>query len=258
MAVTAGAVSAVSSRTSSTERSAQPHMLDLKICPGCGDRADVPVVDEPEPVLVCGVCGHRRPFLRLPMFALTGPSGAGKSSVGPELARALADRVVVLEQDVLWTGGLRDDVDGHPAFRSTWLRMAGMIHQSGRPVVLCGTVVPPEFEPLPERVFFSEIRYLALVAEPEALDRRLRARPAWREWSPSRIDETLEFNDWLQERASSLAPPVRLFDTTHATLDDAVALARDWVLDALAEHGFTTASAARPPAIPARTPVPPG
>ena len=60
---------------------------------------------------------------------------------------------------------LRDDVDGHPAFRSVWLRMAAMIHQSGRPVVLCGTVVPPEFEDLPERVFFSDIHYLALVGE---------------------------------------------------------------------------------------------
>lgn len=233
-------------------------MLDLKICPGCGDRAEVPVVDEPEPVLVCGVCGHRRPFLRLPMFALTGPSGAGKSTVGPELARALAGRVVVLEQDVLWTGALRDDVDGHPAFRSTWLRMAGMVHQSGRPVVLCGTVVPPEFEPLPERVFFSEIRYLALVAEPAVLDRRLRARPAWREWSPSRIDEMLEFNDWLQDAASDLVPPVRLVDTTHATLDDTVAVVCDWVIEGLADHGITTATAADPPVIPARTPVPPG
>lgn len=233
-------------------------MLDLKICPGCGDRAEVPVVDGSEPVLVCGVCGHRWPFRRLPLFALTGPSGAGKSTVGPELARALADRVVVLEQDVLWTGALCDDVDGHPVFRSTWLRMAGMIQQNGRPVVLCGTVVPPEFEALPERVFFSEIRYLALVAEPVTLDRRLRARPAWREWSPSRIGEMLEFNDWLREEASSLAPPVRLFDTTHATLDDAVAVAREWVLDGLAEHGFTTATAADPPVLPARTPAPPG
>jgi ABC-type sulfate/molybdate transport systems ATPase subunit len=36
------------------------------------------------------------------LFALTGPSGAGKSTVGP----------------LLWIDGLRDDVDGHPAFRS--------------------------------------------------------------------------------------------------------------------------------------------
>lgn len=108
-------------------------------------------------MLVCRWCGHRRLFRRLPLLALTGPSASGKSTMGPALAERLSGRVVVLEQDVLWTAGLRDDVDGHPAFRSAWLRLAAMIHQSGRPVLLCGTVVPPEFEPLPERVLFAGI-----------------------------------------------------------------------------------------------------
>ncbi|PRX45498.1 broad-specificity NMP kinase [Prauserella shujinwangii] len=206
-------------------------MLDLKICPGCGEFAEVPRAEQGR--LVCARCGHRREFRRLPLFALTGPSAAGKSTVGPALARLLGDRVVPLEQDVLWTGGLRDDVDGHPAFRSTWLRMAAMIQQSGRPVVLCGTVVPPEFEPLPERVFFSEIHYLALVAEPGVLARRLRARPAWRGWDEPRIAEMLEFNDWLRAEAGRLEPPVRLVDTTTAPLDETVATVCAWVTDRL-------------------------
>ena len=203
-------------------------MLDLKICPACGDRADRPLAEGAE--LFCALCGHRWPFRRLPLFALTGPSGAGKSTVGPRLAERLSDRVVVLEQDVLWTAGLQDDVDGHPAFRSVWLRMAAMIHQSGRPVVLCGTVVPPEFEHLPERVFFSDIHYLAMVGESEVLRKRLRARPEWREWDEPRIDEMLEFNEWLQANAATTSPPVRLFDTTHVPVDAAVDVAEAWVL----------------------------
>jgi broad-specificity NMP kinase len=196
--------------------------LDLRICPWWGDRADRPVVAGAE--LECARCGHRWPFRRLPLFALTGPSGAGKSTLGPLLEARFGGEVVVLEQDVLWTGALRDDV---AAFRSVWLRMAAMLHQNGRPVVLCGTVAPPEFEPLPERAFFSEIHYLALVGTPEALGRRLRARPGWREWDEPRIEEMLEFNDWLQKSAAELG--VDLFDTTEASAEATADHVEKWI-----------------------------
>ncbi|MEA5361806.1 nucleoside kinase [Amycolatopsis sp., V23-08] len=192
--------------------------LDLRICPSCGDRAARPVAAGA--VLTCVRCEHRWPFTRLPLFALTGPSGAGKSTVGPLLTSRFAGEVVVLEQDVLWADALRDDVR---AFRSVWLRMAAMLHQNGRPVVLCGTVAPPEFEQLPERVFFSEIHYLALVSSPDSLRRRLRARPAWREWDEPRIEEMLEFSDWLRNSG------VDVFDTTDVAAEDTADHAEKWI-----------------------------
>ncbi|WP_326956201.1 nucleoside kinase [Amycolatopsis sp. NBC_01286] len=196
--------------------------LDLRICPSCGDRADRPVAVGAE--LSCVRCGHRWPFRRLPLFALTGPSGAGKSTVGPLLTSRFAGEVVVLEQDVLWADALRGDIR---AFRAAWLRMAAMLHQNGRPVVLCGTVAPPELEPLPERVFFSEIHYLALVGSAESLRRRLRARPAWREWDEPRIEEMLEFNDWLQKSAPELG--VEVFDTTDVPPEATADHAEKWI-----------------------------
>ncbi|WP_328612271.1 AAA family ATPase [Amycolatopsis sp. NBC_00345] len=200
-------------------------VLDLRICPACGDRAERPIAEGS--TLSCGRCGHRWPFRRLPLFALTGPSGAGKSTVGPALAARMCGDVVVLEQDVLWTGALRDDVPGHPAFRAAWLRMAAMLHQNGRPVVLCGTVAPPELEALPERVFFSDVHYLALVADPAVLRRRLRARPAWREWDEERIDEMLGFTAWIRGQVDH-------FDTTDVPLDETVAYVEKWVRAGLA------------------------
>jgi len=165
------------------------------------------------------------------VFALTGPSGTGKSTVGRRLVTSLSDRVVVLEQDVLWTAGLQDPANDFRLFRSTWLRLAAMIHQSGRPVVLCGTVVPVQFEQCRQRVLVGDIHYLGLVCEPAVLRERLLARPAWRGWDEPRIAEMLEFNEWMRR-----TEPVDLIDTTSRSLDDTVCAVEAWVrrgLDAL-------------------------
>ncbi|MGH3775226.1 MAG: AAA family ATPase [Pseudonocardiaceae bacterium] len=169
--------------------------------------------------LVCGECGHRQALARQPLFCLTGPSGTGKSTVARALLPRLSDRFVVLEQDVLWLPELSDSTGEHRLFRSTWLRLASMIGQGGRPVLLCGTVVPPELEPLPERALFSAVHYLALTCRPDVLAQRLRARPAWREWDEPRIAEMLDYASWLAAGAATLSPPVTLLDTTDRSVE---------------------------------------
>lgn len=202
--------------------------MNLLVCERCGERTDHPRV-ESGAFVRCVHCGHRWPFQRLPLLCVTGPSGTGKSAVARLLVGSLADRFVVLEQDVLWQAGLRDDGGDHRVFRSAWLRMAAMVHQSGRPVVLVGTVVPPEFEPLPERKLFERIDYLCLTCDPAVLAARLRARPAWREWDEPRIAEMLDYAAWICENAAQFEPPMTLLDTTQARVEETAAAVREWV-----------------------------
>ncbi len=162
----------------------------------------------------CPHCGGERQWYQQPLFCLTGASGAGKSTVAALAGPRLAARVMTLEQDVLWNAELADRPGGVRQFRATWLSLAAMIGQHGRPVLLCGTVVPAELEPLPERALFSRIEYLALLVDPMELADRLAGRPAWRAWDDVRIAETVAFAAGLPALATSSRPPMETLDTT--------------------------------------------
>jgi hypothetical protein len=201
----------------------------LRVCEKCGKWIDEIVVS-PDGAAVCTHCDHHRAFVRLPLFQVTGASGAGKSTVAHALPSALPE-CVILDQDILLSGLPWEE------HRRNWLRVAMNIHQGGRSVVFVATQLPEHYEPLPERAWFSEIHYIALVCDDAEIGRRLRARPAWRGVADDRVNEMQRFNSWLKRIAATTSPPMKLLDTTADDPAVTVAAVATWVREGLVPAG---------------------
>jgi hypothetical protein len=201
----------------------------LDICYHCGLRSEPVTVDAAGPVVACAHCGHRQPFAWLPLFVVTGPSGAGKSTACAHLAPRLGG-VVCLEADTLWGHVAAADAGGYSGYWNVWLTMAVAVHQSGRPVALFGTALPEHIEPCAARPLVRAVHYLALVVDDEELERRLRARPAWRGSAEEGVlARTLGFNRWLREHASRTSPPMALLDATGLSVGEVGDRVEGWL-----------------------------
>jgi 2-phosphoglycerate kinase len=203
----------------------------FNVCPKCGElRADKIILPD-GPYAVCPHCEYQHKFLRLPLFVITGASGVGKSSTCLALAAKTKD-FVVIDSDILWRSEFDQPDTDYRNYREMWLRVCKNISQAGKPVILCGASLPEQFEECIERRYFSEIHYLAVVCSDEALESRLRSRPAWRNSSDEEYIKThLAFNRWLKENASSTQPPMSLLDTSEITVDESVERVEEWLRD---------------------------
>jgi hypothetical protein len=161
----------------------------------------------------------------LPLFIVTGASGAGKTAVVPELRRLLPEWEV-FETDILWDSG------GDWFFvKQNWLRIAHSIAQSGRPTLLCGTLLPEDVDRCDHREFFSQVHYLSPHCDALTLVARLRARPGSRGCTQEFIAEHLKFSQWLLDHATTVFdPPLETVDTTHSSVAEVAVRIRDWAL----------------------------
>ena len=64
---------------------------------------------------------------------------------------------------------------------------------------------------------FSQVHFLALTCDEQALAQRLRARPAWRGSDEVFIQQQIAYQWWLLEAStnSEFDPPLVLLDTTN-------------------------------------------
>lgn len=201
----------------------------FNVCPRCGEYSVEKTIDSSGPLAICPSCGYAHPFLQLPLFLLTGPSGAGKTAVCLELTSLLCE-CVILESDILWGAVPATAENSYQDYHNVWLRVAKNVGQSGRPVVLCGTAIPEQFETCPERRYFSTLHSLALVCDDQLLEERLKQRPAWRRsGSAENIRAMIDLNQWLKEHASTTRPPMALLDTSHRSLPETAREVAQWI-----------------------------
>jgi len=211
----------------------------VNVCPNCGEYRTDKVIDPDGPFAVCPVCGFRQPFLRLPLLLVSGASGAGKTAVHAALSGKIR-QAVLLDSDILWRPEYDKPGDGYRDFFETWLRLCVNISQSGRPVVLfgAGAGVPDNLEICVERRYLGPLYYLSLVCSDEELERRLRARPAWRKSDqPGFLGDQLAFNRWFKQNAATLTPPVDILDTTGQPLETTAAQVAGWIKLKIRQYG---------------------
>jgi DNA-directed RNA polymerase subunit RPC12/RpoP len=207
----------------------------FNVCPNCGQYSEEKEIDPHGPFAICPYCGYRHRFVRLPLFVITGASASGKTTVCLELATQMRE-CVFMETDILWRSEFADPEDNWHDYRNMWLRVAKNISQAGRPVVLCGSARPEQFESCPERRYFTTIHYLAMVCEADELTKRLQSRPRWRASSrPEFIKEMLAFNAWFKQNAASTQPPMDLLDTTELVIQETCRRVQGWISSLLPE-----------------------
>jgi GTPase SAR1 family protein len=215
----------------------------LNICGNCGLYRPDKVIDLAGPYATCPECGHKHPFLRLPLLIVSGASGAGKSTVCHQLLGKLTD-VVLLDSDILWRSEFATPGNTGPSFSETWLRVAKSVGQSGRPVVLfgAGVGVPDNIEPCVERRYFADVHYLALVCSDDSLIDRLQCRPEWRQThSPQYVADQIRFNRWFKERRRDLRPAIELLDTTNSSILRTAEEVKTWITARIAGASQTPA-----------------
>ena len=205
----------------------------FNVCPNCGMYSVEKHIDPSGSFAICPHCQYAHPFLQQPLFLITGASGTGKSTVCLYLTYLLKE-CVVLDQDILWGVVPDTSEDNYSVFRNVWLRVVKNVGQAGKPVVLCGTALPEQFEECPERRYFSTLYYLTLICDDDVLVGRLKGRPEWRmSYTPEFLENMLQFNRWLKANASLTQPPMTLYDTSNSNIDENVEYVAKWVRERL-------------------------
>lgn len=142
----------------------------LGICSKCGNHDWDKIVEGNK--ITCPKCGNKWSFIKLPIYFLSGCSGIGKTTTGLELQKITTDFVIQdvdLLRNIMQPQNEQDEIE----LLETVYGISKNITQTGKPVVW---TMAGGLDKLPNtygKRFFSDIKVLALTAEPEIIRKRM-------------------------------------------------------------------------------------
>ena len=142
----------------------------LEICSKCGNHEWDKEVDGN--TIKCPKCGYKWKFEKLPIYFLTGCSGVGKTTTAIELQK-LTDEYVILDVDWLRNVAWPQNDEEENNLIEQIFYLTKDISQSKKAVVWTMAGGLDRLSHAYGKRFFSEIKVLALTAEPETLRKRM-------------------------------------------------------------------------------------
>lgn len=196
-------------------------------CRACGGGVLRWLVDDDE--LVCPHCWATGPQ-RHTMLVVTGAAATGKSTVATHLFGVVAG-ATFLDGDVIAEGAsaVHGDRRDFGVFWGYVLRLGHEIAANGSTPVICGIGLPKQVEANAERGWFRTVEYLALVCEPDELERRIVQRRSAGD-EVERIAFHLKLNATIQQLAGE-RPDMEQLDVTHLDVVGTVERARAWIAE---------------------------
>lgn len=142
----------------------------LEICSKCGNHEWDKDVDGN--TIKCPKCGYKWKFEKLPIYFLTGCSGVGKTTTAIELQK-LTDEYVILDVDWLRNVAWPQNDEEENNLIEQIFYLTKDISQSKKAVVWTMAGGLDRLSRAYGKRFFSEIKVLALTAEPETIRKRM-------------------------------------------------------------------------------------
>lgn len=196
----------------------------LGICSACGNHEwDKEVSGN---IIRCPKCGHEWKFEKLPIYFLTGCSGIGKTTTALALQK-MTDEFVFLDADWLRNISWPKNDEEENNLIEQYYCVSKNINQSKKPVVW---TMAGGLDRLPNtygKRFFSEVKVLALTADPEVLKNRMTEGRGIDDagWIQSSVD----YNNYFRTHNSLGETKFETLDCTTGTPEEIAEKVLEWL-----------------------------